>query len=796
LHFITASTETSSQHAQLHQELVTLFDRELVFEIILVLGQDIELRENAQYNLLVMELLHHLVKSQDPTAVARSIVTHNTSKSSSNNQNNTSRTASAANAILPQKLFRTGLLSDRLQQEKSKLHALAGPRHAHFGGTWMTERVDGKRSYVGATEEQQQQRQHSDWHSASATVAKRKNRKAEPFIGATTKHNALFVDGPSTKRAQVALNSFCHRFVEQCYGPVMKSLKNEFRRDSVRLEEGDKVVFFRIVWFFCQWWRVHEKLTRNSDKNHDETVSNEHRPLPLGKLIFTMDVFTFNLVLNATDSFSQQKKYARLGQAVALFSEMMHLLQEMYHSREDSMENIMAMGLMDRLFYGSDPLDRLPKLVKLWAPATTTRDYLCDLCEVLHVTLKLLDANAKSCGGDDEHVQSAKGKDKKSSKKKSKDAVPTGSNDAVAKMKAAVAEFNVTDYFVKKLVCNNLVFMFTHLLGQYAVNPAHVNHHIVALFLRLSRLEVVSAADQPNNLKTETFASDPLLAVQTVTLEPMLYNIQLFLVLERILNDSSLRKKEKEHASLLAFGANVITKFADAAARNPTLYVECLFRHNPFHRFCELSTHLYVNEELRMIAERELLLEEHRRSLEEGGGEDNDEDFNEDDNDNEVEFQDDGDDLDALPARPSSSKRKHLSSHVSSESSDSEPESEIDAPASSQRLETSPTKSKPVEKSSRQTALADSSNDLDMEAEEDTSPIKSSEAKSPSTGKRRKRMIKKGPMTDGYQSTDDEMEFGDEDTASKVNHAEGTQSTTAAAKSKTRFFIEDDEIDE
>lgn len=50
--------------AVLHQELICLFDREMVLDIILVIGQEMESRENKQYNLLMMEILHHMLKSQ------------------------------------------------------------------------------------------------------------------------------------------------------------------------------------------------------------------------------------------------------------------------------------------------------------------------------------------------------------------------------------------------------------------------------------------------------------------------------------------------------------------------------------------------------------------------------------------------------------------------------------------------------------------------------------------------------------------------------------------------------------
>ena len=546
----SASPETSQQSAQLHHEVITLFDRELVLEILLVIGQEMELRENSNYNLLIMELLHHLLKSQDPAAVARA----------------ESHCSSLAKAEKVQNSLRnpaTSSLAAKLKHEKTKLQMLAGARHAHFGGTWM-KHDNGKRSYFGANQK-----------AGPPSAPKRKNRKAEPFIGSgrtIEAHSKIpsLDQGPAAKRAQRTLNSFCERFVQQCYGPVMKSLKNEFRRDSVRLEESDKVIFFRIVWFFCQWRRLSRRKTNEG----------------LGQLIFTMDVFAFNLVLNATDTFYQHKNYTRQAQAVALYSEMMHLLYEMYTSK-DSTENMMALGLMDRLFYGNEPLDRLPKLLSRWAPGTSTREYLCDLTELCHVSLKLLDSNARSCREFKERNQR--------------------SNDALSKKKLAAADFDVDSYFVRKIVSNQVVSMYTHLLSQYNLNAAHVNHRIVSFFLRLSRVTISSSDSSDSDLPQN------LLATKTVTLEPILYNIQLILVIERILNDADMQK-DNEQAFLLTFCANLITKFATASVANPMLYVDCLFRHTPPHKYCDLVTNFYVTEELRLIAEHDLLLEDQRRN--------------------------------------------------------------------------------------------------------------------------------------------------------------------------------------
>jgi timeless len=137
------------------------------------------------------------------------------------------------------------------------------------------------------------------------------------------------------------------------------------------------------------------------------------------------------------------------------------------------------------------------------------------------------------------------------------------------------------------------------------------------------------------------------LAAKTSTMEPMLYNIGMLTVLDTILNDKAIRDKD-DFEALLAFGASFMKRFARASDENPMLFVEALFKHPIPHRFCELSTNMYVNEELRMIAVRDLLLEDQQRfekEEEDIDDEKHDEEKNvtayDDEEDDEIEFNDD-----------------------------------------------------------------------------------------------------------------------------------------------------------
>lgn len=191
----------------------------------------------------------------------------------------------------------------------------------------------------------------------------------------------------------------------------------------------------------------------------------------------------------------------------------------------------------------------------------------------------------------------------------------------------------LTLFSFSRIVSNQTVFMYTQLLSRYDSNPPYANHRVLAFFLRLSKVRVASSDESQGD--EDGLPTNPLSA-KAVTLEPMLYNIQLICVLDKILNDQTIRK-EKSFSSLLSFAAALLQNFYRAAQNNPMLFVEVLFKHSLPHRFCDSVTNMYVNEDLRMMAVREILLEEQARFDEEEAKAVQEE---EEDSDEELEFED------------------------------------------------------------------------------------------------------------------------------------------------------------
>jgi hypothetical protein len=113
------------------------------------------------------------------------------------------------------------------------------------------------------------------------------------------------------------------------------------------------------------------------------------------------------------------------------------------------------------------------------------------------------------------------------------------------------------------------------------------------------------------------------------------------MVLNTILNDKTIAK-DSDYTTTLSFAANTVYKFAQMAAETPLLYVEAVLPHPVPHRFCELLTNHYVNEELRLLADRELLLEGQAQLEEQVAAAENENDDDEEDSEDEVEFEDFG----------------------------------------------------------------------------------------------------------------------------------------------------------
>ena len=705
------------EQQQVHDELVTLLHQELVLDIVCVLAADLDQPDNAPYNLLVLELLHHLWKPYHPAAVARALSSSNHQRSSHNkNKTQATQRTSSSSSLLGQ-----------LQRERQRYAVPAHTRHSQFGGTLLQMKPKSNNNKTTSTTTSTTVANDAATTDTSTTTAAPSSSshhyvsaaqfvQSHPAGGAGTTTSAsssanshgggggagssllskavfvpsgrhvkrlaaaaaggdsssLFLGGPSSQRAHVALHYFLQQFVQQGYGPMAKSLKGEFRRDSVRLHADDPHFFIHWIWFVSHWWRKQQQQPGAAPETGGGTSSRSSLLLlssstntgstknacSIGSLIFTMDIFTMDLLFRSMDLYQQKRQYTELAMAVSMWMELVHLLQLLFHSNEqrpqssairaldgggnnknnhdndvsnddeNNTEQIMALGLLHRLFYNtSEPLDRLPWLFSQWEPGTTTREYVADLVELCHVQLKLLQDVSHTF-----QQQEQNGTQIEQKKRRSTKAAVLTEDATVQQMQEAARDFDLNSYIRKRLVSAPTVAMYIHLLGQFEHNTVTTNHRIVAFLKnRVSKQVLYVSQDDDdddieeydsikqqdhnrNNSSTTTTAG--LLPRVTVTLQPLLYQYSLFTILDRILHLSgSLPKEDERH--LVPWAANLVSDFCQATQRNPMLWIEALLLgplsrrrrggHANIARHCDQVSHVYVSEEFRMLLVKDRL---------------------------------------------------------------------------------------------------------------------------------------------------------------------------------------------
>lgn len=199
------------------------------------------------------------------------------------------------------------------------------------------------------------------------------------------------------------LVEICDSLVSKSYFQLTNSLKNEFRRGSSKLVSTDRLQYFHLVWFlttyhrlklqaqkshYRQQLRAHEKaktqLLQNMDFATPEPAPPAKPELDEKAVLSTLDMFSFNFVLQSIETYASVKNVHGMTVSVQLLTEMMSYLTEL-HTSDDPRYQRIADSLQHKILYERDFLDRLPVLLRSWSPGTFSKDYVSDVVTLTHV---------------------------------------------------------------------------------------------------------------------------------------------------------------------------------------------------------------------------------------------------------------------------------------------------------------------------------------------------------------------------------------------------------------------------
>ncbi|POM77288.1 Timeless domain containing hypothetical protein, partial [Phytophthora palmivora] len=374
-------TSTTSYFSHLQEDLIHTLHEENVYEMILLFAQDIDSKENKEWNLLIMEMVDLTLDCSQPKAVvafvnAKKQLTGETTKSSSTQ---TAMTMSVATRPGQNAAPAGGDLLAKLNSEKkvSALHQSGSRRHSNFGGVLTM--------------------------AAKKPVSRRRGKKSAAPV--TDIHEIFGGKGKVTEadeRTMGVLQEICDSIIGNSYFQLTNSLKTEFRRGSNKLISTDRLQYFHLVWFLTTYHRLKVQALKSHYKHQLKAVQKKTTelqnaldfttpPPPAPEkptydekaVLSTLDMFSFNFVLQSIENYATMKNYHGMTVSVQLLAEMMAYLAELTASDDPRFQRI-ADSLQHKIFYERDFLDRLPVLLKTWSPGLFPKAYVVDVVTLTH----------------------------------------------------------------------------------------------------------------------------------------------------------------------------------------------------------------------------------------------------------------------------------------------------------------------------------------------------------------------------------------------------------------------------
>ncbi|RLN88107.1 hypothetical protein BBJ28_00010125 [Nothophytophthora sp. Chile5] len=564
-------TSTTAYLSHLQEDLICTLHEENVYEMILLFAQDIDSAENREWNLLIMEMLDLTLDCSTPKAVvayAKRFLTEKSTSESTQQPTSTSEMRSSSRPTCAA-VAQGGDLLAKLKSEKmaSALHQSGSRRHSNFGGIMTMVGPTGRTTVL------------SDFSKTvydqvpQAAKKPKSRRRGKKSAAPITDINEVFGGkgrvAESDVRTMRVLQEICDSIVSKSYFQLTNSLKTEFRRGSNKLVSTDRLQYFHLVWFLTTYHRLKLQALKSQYKHQLKAVARKKTellnaldfttqpPPPPEKPVYdekavlsTLDMFSFNFILQSIESYALLKNYHGMTVSVQLLAEMMAYLAELTASDDPRFQRITD-SLQHKIFYERDFLDRLPVLLKTWSPG------------LFSMAKKQKKKKAPADGGskEDEDSDDASTDEEETERQA----------QLLMEMQRKEADFDVRKYF-SSMVSSDTIKMYCSLLANYRDNNPKVNHYIHSFFYRAKHFKIHEHEEW--------------------TMQPILFNIHVLLLFNKMLQDAYIQRLP-EFKNVLDFIRGVVRDFFTLAEKNSLLFVECLLRQSYASKSCLLLQRNY-----------------------------------------------------------------------------------------------------------------------------------------------------------------------------------------------------------
>ncbi|MBE3046644.1 hypothetical protein IMZ48_29765 [Candidatus Bathyarchaeota archaeon] len=312
-------------------------------------------------DVVVMEILFHLLKKVDADKLFMSEKQHNKAKANE--------------------------LDAMMKKEEAMLRSYkknAPTRHNRFGTMIWLKRDDGKMSTLtgqdALTDVAARRRKLDESKTYKPPKYRRKNEVDNSDLGPAPKLN---------DRAMGQLKSFVDEFLDSGFNPLFQHLRKTIDRDaSHALHYHPRQFFYLIAWFLrAERARQQAKSGRNGSKSR-----NEEDVSPFSLVAGVLNQETFVTIQRSMRAALDNKSWGDLIAIMRCFTQILLTVQEMIASGNETDEEI-ADNILGRLFYEDTVHDLVTSVVRNYNHQGF--EFLDAATELTHHFIRILEAYSK-----------------------------------------------------------------------------------------------------------------------------------------------------------------------------------------------------------------------------------------------------------------------------------------------------------------------------------------------------------------------------------------------------------------
>ncbi|ESN92145.1 hypothetical protein HELRODRAFT_89874 [Helobdella robusta] len=261
------------------------------------------------------------------------------------------------------------LMLDKERHSRRASILKCGSRHSRFGGTFQMKdfKSISDRDFIfeGVFK----------MNLSKGKVGRRKAKNRRPIAEAEVVRRSTFV-------VRSMLKEFCVQFLENCYNPLMRVVKDALIRSKA--QENDESYYFKVMTFIMHFNRKFE---------FKSALVGETLSITTFHYVTTQLIKYHELVLSdKKDAIIWSK---RMHLALRAYNELLQCIMKMDQSDESSVRESSRV-IKSNIFYTMEYRDLFLLLLKKYDVTKQSRQFLQDLLEANHVFVRMLELTCRA----------------------------------------------------------------------------------------------------------------------------------------------------------------------------------------------------------------------------------------------------------------------------------------------------------------------------------------------------------------------------------------------------------------